>query len=95
MCTRTEPTVTLLFSSGYKPVDKVTKPMLGVYIRARIEPKSRMAEFKCSSDCLLPIGHEMSVRHFTPGQYVFVSGWSKDKGFLGVKKRWGFAGEQG
>nr|CEL67271.1 TPA: ribosomal protein L3p, putative [Neospora caninum Liverpool] len=78
---------------GYQPIHKVTKPMLGVYIRSRIEPKSRIAEFKCSSDCLLPVGHEMSVRHFTPGQHVFVSGWSKDKGYLGVKKRWGFAGQ--
>ncbi|EPR64181.1 putative 50S ribosomal protein L3 [Toxoplasma gondii GAB2-2007-GAL-DOM2] len=78
---------------GYKPIHKVTKPMLGVYIRSQIEPKSRIAEFKCSSDCLLPVGHEMSVRHFTPGQQVFVSGWSKDKGYLGVKKRWGFAGQ--
>eukprot|EP00913_Durusdinium_trenchii_P012581 g11815.t1 len=34
----------------------------------------------------------ISVRHFVPGQWVFVSGWSKGRGYHGVMKRWGFAG---
>jgi len=41
---------------------------------------------------LLPVGHQISVRHFVPGQWVFCSGHSKAKGYQGVMKRWGFSG---
>merc|ERR1711988_1670363 len=49
-------------------------------------------EFRVSSDCLLPVGHQISARHFVPGQWCFVSGWSKAKGYHGPMKRWGFSG---
>ncbi|AFZ81575.1 50S ribosomal protein L3, putative [Theileria equi strain WA] len=78
---------------GYKNVNTQTKPNIGRFIKLGIGSKDHIAEFKCSSDCLLPEGHYMSVRHFTPGQWVFVSGWSKQKGFKGAMRRWHFGGQ--
>eukprot|EP00435_Cladocopium_sp_Y103_P020657 s982_g5.t1 len=50
------------------------------------------AQFRVSSDCLLPAGFQLTARHFVPGQWVFVSGWTKGRGYHGVMKRWGFQG---
>ncbi|KAF8820561.1 putative 50S ribosomal protein L3 [Cardiosporidium cionae] len=82
----------LVLGIGYRPLDKQTKPNIGRFIKVNTGPKHVIKEFKCTSDAFLPVGHEFSVRHFTPGQWVFVSGWTKAKGFTGVMKRWGFAG---
>eukprot|EP00931_Biecheleriopsis_adriatica_P100874 TRINITY_DN76116_c0_g1_i1.p1 TRINITY_DN76116_c0_g1~~TRINITY_DN76116_c0_g1_i1.p1 ORF type:complete len:354 (-),score=61.52 TRINITY_DN76116_c0_g1_i1:64-1092(-) len=77
---------------GYRSIHRQSRTELGTFIKAGVGPKHTMGEFRVSSDCLLPPGHEISVRHFVPGQWVFVSGWSKAKGYHGVMKRWGFAG---
>jgi len=77
---------------GYKGIHKHQKTNLGLYVKANAGPKHVIKEFRVTSDCLLPVGHEMSVRHFVPGQWVFVSGWSKAKGFQGPMRRWGFSG---
>lgn len=78
---------------GYRSPLRISRPNLGRFLSLGVEPKATIAEFKVSSDCLLPPGHEMSVRHFVPGQWCFVSGWSKAKGFQGPMKRWGFRGQ--
>jgi len=77
---------------GYRSIHRHSRTEIGTFIKAGVGPKHHMAEFRVSSDCLLPAGHQLSARHFVPGQWVFVSGWSKAKGFQGVMKRWGFAG---
>ena len=46
-----------------------------------------------SPDALLPVGHELRASHFVAGQFVDVTGTSIGKGFQGVMKRWGFAGQ--
>lgn len=78
---------------GYRSITSQSKSNLGRFIKLGVGCKDHIAEFKCSSDCLLPPGHYMSVRHFTPGQWVFVSGWSKAKGFKGAMRRWHFGGQ--
>ncbi|EDO08392.1 putative large subunit ribosomal protein L3 [Babesia bovis T2Bo] len=78
---------------GYRNINRQSKQNIGRFIKAGVGSKDHIAEFKCSSDCLLPVGHYMSVRHFTPGQWVFVSGWSQPKGFQGAMRRWHFGGQ--
>ena len=70
----------------------LTKPMKGYFASANVEPKSKLAEFRVSEDCLLNVGDKLSVEHFVPGQYVDVCGTSIGKGFAGVMKRHNFAG---
>lgn len=77
---------------GYRSVQRQKKGVLGDFIRAGVGPKHHVCEFRVSSDCLLPLGHQISARHYVPGQWVFVSGWSKAKGYHGPMKRWGFSG---
>ncbi|CAE7567023.1 50S ribosomal protein L3 [Symbiodinium microadriaticum] len=77
---------------GYRSIHRLSRPELGTYMKAGVGPKHHKCEFRVSSDCLLPPGLELSVRHFVPGQWVFVSGWSKGRGYHGVMKRWGFSG---
>ena len=68
---------------GYKGIHRQTKTDLGLYVKSGTGPKHVVKEFRVSSDSLLPVGHQMSVRHFVPGQWVFCSGWSKARGFQG------------
>eukprot|EP00930_Biecheleria_cincta_P004452 TRINITY_DN105366_c0_g1_i1.p1 TRINITY_DN105366_c0_g1~~TRINITY_DN105366_c0_g1_i1.p1 ORF type:complete len:338 (+),score=57.76 TRINITY_DN105366_c0_g1_i1:35-1048(+) len=77
---------------GYRSVHRQSRTTLGTFIKAGVGPKHHIGEFRVSSDCLLPPGHQLSARHFVPGQWVFVSGWSKARGYHGVMKRWGFSG---
>lgn len=70
----------------------LTKPMKGYFAKANVEPKSKLAEFRVSDDCLLNVGDKLSVEHFVPGQFVDVCGTSIGKGFAGVMKRHNFAG---
>lgn len=72
---------------------KVTKPLMGHFAKAGVEPKRYLREFKVSRDCLLPPGTEITARHFVLGQYVDVHGRSKGKGFQGVMKRHNFKGQ--
>ena len=46
-----------------------------------------------SDNALLPVGTELRADHFVAGQYVDIQGTTLGKGFQGVMKRWGFAGQ--
>lgn len=70
-----------------------TKPLLGVFEKIGTTPKRKLIEFCVTPDALLPVGYKLSARHFLPGQFVDVKGVTKGKGFAGVMKRWGFAGQ--
>lgn len=82
----------VMLGLGYRSIHRQNRGTIGAFIKAGVGPKHRMCQFRVSSDCLLPVGHRVSVRHFVPGQWVFVSGWSKAKGYHGPMKRWGFSG---
>lgn len=77
---------------GYRSVHRQKKASIGDYIKAGVGPKHKLQEFRVSSDCFLPVGHHVTARHFVPGQWCFVTGWSKAKGYHGPMKRWGFSG---
>jgi len=84
--------VGLQVGSGSARIRTTTKPLLVHYNRAGVEPKRRVAEFRVSTDALLPARWQISARHFVPGQYVDVTGITIGKGFQGPMKRWGFGG---
>jgi large subunit ribosomal protein L3 len=77
---------------GNADIKQLTKERLGHYIKQGVSPKAEVAEFRVTSECLLPEGIKLTVRHFVPGQWVFVSGWSQPKGFKSVIGRWNFSG---
>jgi large subunit ribosomal protein L3 len=77
---------------GNAKVKRVSKAMRGHFAKAKVEPKSKLAEFRISTDALIEVGAEISVGHFVVGQHVDVSGTSIGKGFAGAMKRHNFGG---
>jgi len=77
---------------GKAKVKRVGKAMRGHFAKAKVAPKSQVAEFRVSEDALLEVGQELVPTHFVPGQFVDVVGTSIGKGFAGAMKRHNFAG---
>ena len=77
---------------GLAKIKNVTKPMRGIYSKAKVEPKKKLAEFRVTDDALIDVGAELTADHFVTGQYVDVAGTTKGKGFAGGIKRHGFSG---
>jgi len=77
---------------GAQKESRVTKPLLGEFKKAGVQPQKFMREFRLTSD--LPEGEiNLSVTQFQPGDYVDVIGRSKGKGFQGVMKKHNFHGQ--
>src|SRR5713101_5582015 len=77
---------------GKAKVKNVSKPMRGHFAKAKVEPKSKLVEFRVSADALIEVGAELTAAHFLPGQFGDVIANSIGKGFAGVMKRHNFAG---
>ncbi len=71
---------------------RCTKAERGHFAKAKVEPKSRLFEFRVAPENLLDVGSELSAAHFMPGQMIDVVGITVGKGFAGVMKRWNFSG---
>jgi large subunit ribosomal protein L3 len=84
--------VALQLGAGSRKVKNVTKAERGNFAVAKVEPKSKIVEFRVSDDALIPVGAEITADHFVVGQYVDVTGTSIGKGFAGGMKRWNFGG---
>src|ERR1051325_8307783 len=77
---------------GLQKASRVTKPLLGEFKKAGVEPQKFVREFRLTSD--LPEGEiNLSVTQFQAGDFVDVIGRSKGKGFQGVMKKHNFAGQ--
>ncbi|MGV6873268.1 50S ribosomal protein L3 [Pseudochelatococcus sp. B33] len=77
---------------GVAKVKNVSKAERGRYAAAQVEPKQKLAEFRVDPGQEIPVGAEITVDHFVPGQFVDVTGVSTGKGFAGGMKRWNFGG---
>jgi large subunit ribosomal protein L3 len=83
----------LQLGCGAKRPKQVSGTLRGHFSTADVPIKRKVAEFRVTPDALLPVGFSLLASHFVAGQYVDVSGTSIGKGFQGVMKRWGFAGQ--
>ncbi|CAH8362633.1 unnamed protein product [Eruca vesicaria subsp. sativa] len=82
----------LQIGCGHKKPKHLTMPVLGHFRAQGVALKRKLREFPVTEDALLPLGTELGVRHFVPGQYVDVTGITRGKGFQGVMKRYDAAG---
>jgi large subunit ribosomal protein L3 len=82
----------LQLGAGIPKIKRLTKAERGHFAVAKVEPKRKLKEFRVSPDNVIPIGAEITVEHFVPGQFVDVTATSMGKGFAGGMKRWNFAG---
>jgi large subunit ribosomal protein L3 len=72
-----------------------TKPQLGHFKKASIEPCRWLREFRVAADAEYKTGDVLKADLFQPGDRVDVTGSSKGKGFQGVIKRHGHGGGPG
>merc|ERR1711933_598164 len=77
---------------GNEEIKNIKWRELGTFNAHNVPPKQKLMEFQCGHNALIKPGTEITCRHFLVGQFVDVRGISKDKGFQGVMKRWGFKG---
>jgi large subunit ribosomal protein L3 len=78
--------------AGTQKEKRVKKPQLFHFKKAGVEPKKKLFEFQVTPDAVLPVGFEVTARHFLAGQKVDVVGTTKGKGTQGVMGKWNFAG---
>ena len=76
-----------------KKESRVTKPLLNHFKKHNATPKYIVREFHMEEDKLPEAGTVYGAEVFAKGVYVDVIGTSKGKGFQGVVKRYGFAGQ--
>ena len=76
---------------GEQKEKHLTRPELGYFKKAGVEPKRYLAEFK-GFDTDLKCGDVITSDMFTEDDFVDVIGVSKGKGYQGVVKRHGFGG---
>lgn len=84
--------VALQIGAGKAKVKNVTKALRGHFANAKVEPKSKLVEFRVSPENTVEIGAELCASHFVVGQFVDVQGKNKGRGFAGVMRRWNFGG---
>src|SRR4051812_13141269 len=84
--------VALQLGAGSRKVKNVSRAERGRFAAAKVEPKSKIAEFRVRDDGVIPVGAEITADHFVVGQFVDVTGTSIGKGFAGGMKRWNFGG---
>ncbi len=77
---------------GSRKVKNVSKPLRGHFAKAKVEPKSKLVEFRVEQAEMVDVGAEIIASHFIDGQFVDVVGTSKGKGFAGAMKRHNFRG---
>jgi len=80
----------LQLGAGVPKIKRLTKAERGHFAVAKVEPKRKLKEFRVSPDNVIPVGAEITVEHFVPGQFVDVTATSMGKGFAGGIKRHGF-----
>lgn len=91
-------------SDGYRAVQvttgvvksqRLTKPALGQFASAKVEPGEGLWEFRLAEGegSELAPGAELRVDVFSDGQFVDVVGTTRGKGFAGTIKRHNFAGQ--
>ena len=78
-------------TTGKKKVSRVSKPILGHYRKAKVEPGMVLFESRVSSGLSYDLGSEIDVSVFDGCVKVDVTAVSKGKGFAGGVKRHNFS----
>lgn len=80
---------------GFKKESKLTKPLLGHYRSAGVEPGKRLIEVRVDDTNGIAPGAEITAEQFAEGELVDVTAISKGHGFTGGMKRHNFKGQGG
>ena len=78
---------------GTKRPRSLTKPELGQFAKADVEPGVRLVELRVDDTDGYSVGQEIKVDVLVAGERVDVTAVSKGKGFAGAMKRHNFKGQ--
>lgn len=70
----------------------INKPQLGYFKKEGSKNFRILKEFRVDDSSVHKVGETFDVTHFTPGQFVDITGTTVGKGFAGAMKRHGFGG---
>ena len=82
----------LLLGFGDKKEKNTPKPELGLFKKAKVEPRSFVKEVIFDADDKISVGEELTVDIFREKDFVDITGTSIGKGFQGGMKRWNWSG---
>lgn len=82
----------LVIGFGEKKEKHLSKPVKGLFEKAKVTPAAVLKEFKNFDTAAYKVGDDLTVTLFAEGDKVKVTAKSKGKGFQGVVKRHGFGG---
>ena len=77
---------------GHVEPRRLTKPKLGHFAKAGVEPGKRVVELRVDDSSGYEVGQEITADLLGAGELVDVTAVSKGKGFTGVMKRHNFYG---
>ena len=77
---------------GTKKASKITKPKLGHFEKAGVDPGPQLVELRLDDVSDYTVGQELKADLLTDGDKVDVTAVSKGKGTAGTMKRHGFGG---
>jgi large subunit ribosomal protein L3 len=81
---------------GFLPKPRGTnRPLRGHFAKHSAPPLRHLREFKAIGETALVGGETLTVELFREGERVDIAGTTKGRGFTGVVKRYGFAGNPG
>lgn len=81
---------------GFSPRSRGTnKPLRGHFNKHNAQPLRHLREFKATGEKTLVVGEVLTLEVFKEGEHVDIAGTTKGRGFAGVVKRYGFAGNPG
>ncbi len=78
---------------GFRRRSTLTRPELGHYEQAGVEPGRRLIELRLDDAEQYEVGQELSADQWQPGERVDAIAVSKGKGFAGGMKRHNFKGQ--
>lgn len=77
---------------GSQRPSRLTKPELGHFARAGVEPGRKLLELRLDDIASYEVGQELTAEMWVAGERVDITATSKGKGFAGVMKRHNFSG---
>src|SRR3546814_8324958 len=77
---------------GTKKASKITKPKLGQFEKAGVDPGPKLVELRLDDVSDYSVGQELKADLLSDGDKIDVTAVSKGKGFAGAMKRHGFGG---
>jgi large subunit ribosomal protein L3 len=78
---------------GTRRAKTLTKPVLGQYAKADVDPGKELVELRVADTSEYSVGQELSVDMLAVGDKIDVTAVSKGKGFAGGMKRHNFKGQ--